>query len=233
MKTVTAIVPVYNEEKSIGHVLKVLSESPKITTVICVNDGSSDGSLKAIKMHKKVQLINFKKNRGKGFAVATGIQKAKTDLVALIDADLSTLTSQHIDQMLKDISVDNSVDGVIAYENGEFLSVFSGQRVYRRKDLLRLVKEMKASEYGIEVLLNAEFKDRNIQQVKLLGLGHLQKNEKYDNKEAINTFFSQWFVGVLKQTMKSGISPEHLMSILNEMSDYISTKVKKMKTPKN
>jgi polyisoprenyl-phosphate glycosyltransferase len=230
--TVAAIVPVYNEEKTVGHVLEILAASKRFAQIICVNDGSKDRSIFEIKCQPKVQLINFKRNRGKGFALAAGIKAATTDLVALFDSDLSTLNTDHVDKML-DAFKGQNFDGVIAYENGEFLSVFSGQRVYRRQDLLKLVPEMKKSEYGIEVLLNAAFKDQHIKQVKLVGLGHLQKHEKYDRKEAINIYFSQWFVSVLKQTIKSGISPEHFKSILTELSDFIFTKVKKLKSSKN
>jgi polyisoprenyl-phosphate glycosyltransferase len=232
MKTVSVVVPVYNEEKTISHVLSTLVNSKRFIEVICVNDCSTDNSVKRIQQIKGVTFINVGTNQGKGNAVALGIKRAKGDLIMMLDADLAGLSEKHVDEMLKPVLESGKTVGVIAFENGHFLSVFSGQRVYYRKDLLPLLAEMKKSEYGIEVLLNAAFKDKDVKQVALKGLGHMEKFEKYDSKVAISNYLSQWFVGVLKQCVKSGISANEFKNILNEMSDFISTKAKKLKQSK-
>ncbi|OGH23696.1 MAG: hypothetical protein A2958_02935 [Candidatus Levybacteria bacterium RIFCSPLOWO2_01_FULL_38_13] len=59
---VSAIVPVFNEGGRVGKVIDTLLKSDLIDEVICINDGSSDGSLKILKgFGNKIKLINFKK----------------------------------------------------------------------------------------------------------------------------------------------------------------------------
>lgn len=227
MNTISAIVPVYNEEKTIGYVLKTLVESKVFCEVICVNDGSADSSVVEIKKHKKVEFINCKINRGKGNALSLGIKKAKGDFVALIDADLSKLNDEHIKKMVAPIINESGVDVVIAYEDGEFLSLFSGSRIYKRAELLPLLKTMKTSKFGVEVLLNLAFNNRTVKYIQLHNLGHLEKIQKYETKFAVVSFLKQWFVDVLKQYLKSGITYAQFKKALDELPKYISNKSKK------
>jgi glycosyltransferase involved in cell wall biosynthesis len=89
------IIPVYNEEKTIGVVLDNL-EKLKIEGVekeiIVVDDGSKDNSKKIIREKqekvKNLRFIEHKKNQGKGAAVATGVSTAKGNMLIIQDADL-------------------------------------------------------------------------------------------------------------------------------------------------
>ena len=88
--TVSAIVPVYNEETTVSRVVEKVLSIGKFHEVICVNDGSTDHSQEELeKLVEKIKLISFIKNQGKGHALATGIESAQGDLVAFIDADLT------------------------------------------------------------------------------------------------------------------------------------------------
>ncbi len=101
---VSAIVPVFNEGKSVGKVINTLIKSDLIDEVICINDGSSDGSLKVLKeFGKKIKLISFDNNQGKGKAVAAGIRKASGEYLLFCDSDLINFTLEHIKQMLAPI----------------------------------------------------------------------------------------------------------------------------------
>ena len=62
---VSAIVPVFNEEKAVGEVIATLLRSNQFAEIICINDGSSDNSRKILESYgKKIKLINFKNNKG-------------------------------------------------------------------------------------------------------------------------------------------------------------------------
>ena len=82
------IIPVYNEAKVIGSVIK--SCQKKFNNVICVNDGSADNSAQVIKKNGAV-LINHPLNLGAGAATQTGIdyalQDPKAEFFITIDAD--------------------------------------------------------------------------------------------------------------------------------------------------
>lgn len=229
MSTISAIVPVYNEEKTINHVLKTLVDSGVFHEIICVNDGSTDSSVVEIKKNKEVRLINCRINRGKGNALSLGIKKADGDFVALVDADLSKLNIEHIKKMVEPVINESGVDVIIAYEDGEFLSLFSGQRVYRRAELLPLLTEMKKSKFGVEALLNSAFNNKTVKYIQLQGLGHIEKIQKIESKNAVASYLKHWFVDVLKQCLKSGITYSQFKTALDEMPKFMSNKSKKYK----
>ena len=62
----------------------------------------------------KIEVIDLKKNYGKGFALSVGIQQAKGEIVAFIDADLTNLSDDHIRELLTPI-LDNETRGVVGY----------------------------------------------------------------------------------------------------------------------
>lgn len=92
------VVPAYNEEKRILNCIKeVTSYFDKKGVpyeLVIVNDGSTDNTKKIVeqfaKKNSKVIDAGYEKNRGKGFAVKTGVLKAKGEKILFSDADLST-----------------------------------------------------------------------------------------------------------------------------------------------
>ena len=229
MKTISVVVPAYNEEKNIDRTLATLSEAERFSKIVCVNDGSRDATEDRIKKFKKVHLINIAKNKGKGYALAEGIGRTKSELVLLLDADLTTLNKQHIEQMIDPILHSREIDVVVGYEYGKFISVFSGQRVYYRKDLLPILNELRKSKYGVEVLLNAVFRNKTVKYVQLENLGHVDKFSKFNKIVWFYNYFTQWFVMVLGQVIKYGISKEEFKTALEEQGVIISEKFKEYK----
>jgi glycosyltransferase involved in cell wall biosynthesis len=107
-KKLSIIIPAYNEEKNISHLIAELNKSLAETAYdyeyIFVNDGSKDNTLNEIKqqavLHPNVFYIELSKNFGKDYALKAGIDMAKGDAIITMDADL-----QHpphlLPQMLK------------------------------------------------------------------------------------------------------------------------------------
>lgn len=85
----SVIVPVYNEEQTIGKMLAKLVKVKEIAEIIVVDDGSSDNSVKEVGRvaHKKIQL-HSKTNGGKGSAIRLGLTKVTGTHVLIQDADL-------------------------------------------------------------------------------------------------------------------------------------------------
>ena len=92
MNTVSIIIPVYNEQKTIGVVIDhVISQTIAgwKKEIIIVDDGSSDGTRQVLQMYQKKCKIFFKeKNEGKGSAVREGIIRSHGDFILIQDADL-------------------------------------------------------------------------------------------------------------------------------------------------
>jgi len=87
---VSVIVPAYNEEKSIAKTIETLLklDYPKEKLdIIVVNDGSKDNTLGEASKYKKFIRIFTKPNGGKASAVNLGIEKAKGQFIATMDAD--------------------------------------------------------------------------------------------------------------------------------------------------
>jgi cellulose synthase/poly-beta-1,6-N-acetylglucosamine synthase-like glycosyltransferase len=91
LNSIDAIVPAYNEEPCLEESLKSLFANPYINKVICVNDGSSDGTEKLLdrmvkEWPEKLIAVN-QKNTGKGGALMNGLNFATMPQVFLTDAD--------------------------------------------------------------------------------------------------------------------------------------------------
>lgn len=90
----SVIIPAYKEENTIVQTLEKLEEVLNRLPisdyeVICVVDGFLDKTYdKASKLSsKKIKVVGYEKNRGKGYAVRFGMAQAKGDLIAYMDAN--------------------------------------------------------------------------------------------------------------------------------------------------
>lgn len=99
MKTLSIIIPVYNEEATIDEILKRVykMELPEWEKEICViDDGSVDRTKTLLeKWKKKVTVICKAKNEGKGSAVSIGLSRAHGDIILIQDADLEYSPSDY------------------------------------------------------------------------------------------------------------------------------------------
>ncbi|MCM3511706.1 MULTISPECIES: glycosyltransferase family 2 protein [Carnobacterium] len=97
MKTITILIPAYNEEAVIDKMYKKLDAvcgelSQYSFEFLFVNDGSKDRTMDYIKEFKRrdsrVQYVDLSRNFGKETAMLAGFDYAKGDAVIIIDADL-------------------------------------------------------------------------------------------------------------------------------------------------
>ena len=88
----SVIIPAYNEDTCIRGLLKELGEVLKSENQICeiivVNDCSKDTTrYEVINSGIEVELIDHPVNMGYGASLKSGIQRARTDYIVIIDAD--------------------------------------------------------------------------------------------------------------------------------------------------
>lgn len=125
---VSIVIPAYNESSRLAAPLRTvldhLSAVDRSAEVIVVDDGSSDDTTEVARSVFAEfpaivsNALRYEANRGKGFAVKTGLQAAKADVALFSDADVST----PIDEMPK------LVEPIL---NGEFDVTFGSRAIDR------------------------------------------------------------------------------------------------------
>ena len=94
--TFSVVVPIWNEEQVIPELYKrvvdVMDRQEESWELICVNDGSKDGSLKLLlalrEQDPRVKVVDFSRNFGHQVAITAGADFAEGDAVIVMDADL-------------------------------------------------------------------------------------------------------------------------------------------------
>ena len=102
MKTLSIIIPAYNEEKSI---LALLHEVKKVNLknvgvqkeIIVVDDGSNDRTAEILAQEDNITVLTHTQNQGKGAAIRTGIKHATGDIILIQDADLEYEPNEYPD----------------------------------------------------------------------------------------------------------------------------------------
>lgn len=87
--SVSVIVPFYDEEASIGHVLERLQKLKRVLSleIVAVDDGSTDESARIAKSFSDVKLVSHSRNLGKGRAIISGLLESKGSVIVIQDSD--------------------------------------------------------------------------------------------------------------------------------------------------
>ena len=98
--SLSIIIPAYNEAERLGQTLETiflyLRKTDLKAEVIVVDDGSTDETTRVARQTAdtfadiRTEVIRYEENRGKGFAVKTGLIESKGEIALFSDADLST-----------------------------------------------------------------------------------------------------------------------------------------------
>jgi len=161
MPRVAAIIPAFNEERTIGDVVAAVKHSGLVDNVVVVSDGSRDATGHAARAHG-ARVIELIENLGKGGAIAAGLAATDARVILLLDGDLLGLTSRHVEDLLRPVlreAVEVSVGQIEPDLMQRLFPNFSGQRA-------ALSRHVKNS--GLRSCT-----------VPLGGLAHLSKLEKH------------------------------------------------------
>jgi len=183
--SICAIMPAYNEERSIGSVLQVLMAADFLSEIIVVDDGSQDLTAAIVRAmaekDRRIRLLQHGTNLGKGQAVFNAWAATTAPYLILLDADLHALKPAHLAELVSPI-LDRRADmtlglfwgGHIETDLSHWATPFlTGQRGLR-SEMLRYVSRDAAAGYGFEIALTiaAHQQAYRVRRVTLRGVWH-------------------------------------------------------------
>jgi glycosyltransferase involved in cell wall biosynthesis len=105
----SVVVPCYNERGTVLELVDRVLESPWVTEVIVVDDGSTDGTRDLLGKvdDPRVRVVLHDLNQGKGAALRTGFAHATAEYVIVQDADLEYDPAEY-DALLEPLEADRA-----------------------------------------------------------------------------------------------------------------------------
>jgi len=195
MAHIAAIIPAFNEERTIGEVVDAVKASPLVDEVIVVSDGSRDATVETARRHG-ARVVALLENHGKGGAIAAGLNATDAQIILLVDGDLVGLTTGHVEDLLLPV-VAETAEVCVGQINRDLIQTlfpnFSGQRALRRA-ILDGIPKLETTGFGVEAALNHHVKASGLRTctVPLRHLTHVLKQEKHG--------LLRGYVGKLKAT---------------------------------
>jgi len=186
---VAAIVPAYNEEKTIGNVLKTLKLAKELNEIIVVSDGSTDKTVQISKSFGS-EVLEGPERTGKGNAMKKGVKSINADIIVFFDADLIGLTPEHVSLLVQPVLKNEAGMAVgIRDRIGETplfllkidpLLAFGGERALKR-EIFENLPERFSQGFEIETALNfyCQVNKIPVKYVKLKSLKMIIKEKKY------------------------------------------------------
>lgn len=142
--------------------LHVITGIRPIKQVLCVDDGSTDGTAAYIKQHwPQVQVVQLPQNQGKTAAIAHALKFVKNEVILLMDADLQGLREEEIGAAIEAFDTQPAIDMIILRRiNSPWFVrwyrsdiLLSGERLIRKSDLQQVMKQ-RVKRYQLEVGIN-------------------------------------------------------------------------------
>jgi len=184
---VAIIIPAYNEEPRIGTVLKAVTRAKLAHEVIVVSDASQDRTAQVARSHEGVRVLELPFNTGKGGAMAAGAAATDAAILVFVDADLTGLKPEHVDQIVRPLLDDRCDMCIGIFRGGKFWSdtaqrispYISGQRAMRR-ELFDSIPFLSEIRMGVEVTINTYAKRARarVMRTVLRGVSNTYKERK-------------------------------------------------------
>lgn len=133
-KTLSIIMPVYNEKDTILKILEKIEKTELSVKkeLVIIDDFSTDGTREILKKISKYKIIFNEENQGKGSSIRRGLQHATGDFIIIQDADLE-YDPQDYNKILQ-FAIENDFDVVygsrfLNTKHDELLINYYGNRI--------------------------------------------------------------------------------------------------------
>jgi len=198
---IAAIVAAYNEEPTIGPIVKTLVTSHLFRDVIVISDGSTDRTADIARENGASLVHQFPWKHGKGSAMMHGVAHTDADVLFFCDADLRGLEKKHVEALLRPV-----LHGTLAMTVGlrdrgrfimrltRFLPLIGGERAMRRH-IFEDIPDRYLQGFMVESALNYYCRSRKLPYgtVELPGLHIRRKMQKVGIWKGLLEYIHMWW----------------------------------------
>lgn len=208
---ISVIIPVYNDEDLVGYALdSVLNQTLKEVEIICVNDGSTDNSLKVLNEYKEKYPDQIKvftqKNQGSGIARNKGMNYARGEYISFLDSDDFYLDEDALEKMygsaIKNDAKVVSGNLKVLLQNGDFVTNNNVARFNEEKII-------QVEEYGIPY-----------QYIKNIFKTDFIKENNFCFPDLLRGQDPVFFAEILTSVDKMAVVPTDLYAVRSTGTDY-------------
>lgn len=175
-KKVTLIIPAHNEEDNISRVLKVVTKVKEVDEILVIADACEDNTAVVAGKFPGVKVLKRPTSSGKGSAMIFGVNNAQGDIIMFADADLETLNTTHVKQVLRpvingeavmSVGLRDRVFGLGALIPKIFpMYAIGGERAMTKEFFNQLPKDENTLDFGIETVMNYYAKRHKLKVAK-------------------------------------------------------------------
>ncbi len=188
------IIPAYNEENRIESVLRDLKDNiTGVYEIIIVFDGNDSTPEVARKVCSDCKIITYNRRLGKGGAIIEGINSARGEIIAYIDAD-GSIPASELERLKKEL------------KKGEF--IVSSRWV---KDSVQVVKQplsriilSRIFHYYVFAILRLPVQDTQC------GLKIFYKNDAREISKRVRVFDWTFDISMIFHAMRLGLTPREI-----------------------
>ncbi len=183
---IDAVIPARNEAPTVAAVVEASTGCSHVREVIVVDDGSGDDTAeRAAAAGAKV--VDHHPGGSKAMAMEAGVQASDADAILFVDADLTGLTSAHLDDICRPFLEGRAVMSIGTFDYGRRWNWLvlrfpptTGERVLPRW-VFDAVPPHKRQGYTIEVMINEVIAEGHLPTTArvMKGVFHRTKREKY------------------------------------------------------
>ena len=183
---IDAVIPARDEATTVGDVVAAAKGCSHVREVILVDDGSSDGTA-ARALASGAKVVTVWPGGSKAAAMEAGVESSDGDAVLFVDADLTGLTSAHLDEICEPFVEGRATMSLGTFDYGPVwnwlvlrLPPTTGERVVPRW-VFDAVPPGKRKGYTIEVMINEVLAERLLPTTArvMRGVFHRTKRQKF------------------------------------------------------
>jgi glycosyltransferase involved in cell wall biosynthesis len=163
----SCVIPAHNENPRVLEVLRAVQNVQHISEIICIDDGSKDGTGSAISENfPNLKLISHPINLGKAESILDGVKNAHNESVILLDSDLVKLRAEELEKAIH-VFEENSLDCLVLHTtpinivDSFFRLVFripicvAGNRIAHKTDIVEAFRIYSPKKYEAEIAFNS------------------------------------------------------------------------------